>query len=61
MNRKTLNKIAECLYREKGKPNKLSKLELKRIERSVLNNPEFFKESIIKYLKNINTDNIDKK
>lgn len=51
MNRKTLNKIAECIYREKEKPNKLSKLELKRIERSVLNNPEFFKESIIKYLK----------
>ena len=51
MNRKTLNKIAECLYIEKEKPKKLSKLELKRIERSVLNNPEFFKESIIKYLK----------
>lgn len=61
MNRETLNKIAECIYREKEKPNKLSELELKRIERSVLNNPEFFKESIIKYLKNINIDNVDKK
>lgn len=50
MNRKTLNKIAECLYREKEKPNKLSELELRRIYRCVLNNYKSLEEHILKRL-----------
>ena len=50
MNRETFLKIAEYIFRDKEKPNKLSELELKRIERCVLNNYKSLKEDIHKQI-----------
>lgn len=49
MNRSTFKKIAEYIFREK-ESNELSELELKRIERCVLNNYKSFKEDIHKQI-----------
>ena len=38
MNRETFKKISKYIFRDKEEPNKLNKLEFKRIERCVLNN-----------------------
>lgn len=50
MDRDTLKKIAEYIFREKEKPNKLSELELKRIERCVFNNYKSLEGYILKCL-----------
>lgn len=60
MDGETLRKIVDYIF--KDRPDELSELELKRIERHVLNNPEFFEESITKCIKeNCNIINLNHK